>query len=174
MPSQPRTHSSHTCTACTHTSSRARTACTHVQSHTRLHTHAHTHTRPQHSRLMLHRPPTPCPHPYPIWGAVPHAHSATHCGVAQGNGVLRRLESPRVLPLAPLCSPAAPQRPTPTREPGGCWEAQAPTQHHFLLSLWCRARPGQGDAGAPQDTQVAQVGAACATRRGTAEDRTWA
>lgn len=166
VPSQPCTHASHMCTACTHRCSRVAvlTQPAHMCSHT------HTHTPPQHSGLMLHRLPTPCPQPYPIWGAVPYAHSLL-CGRGQWGA-----EEAGVTPSTATSSPMLPSctyKPTPTREPGGCWEAQAPTQHHFLLSLWRRARPGRGVTAAPQDLQVVQVRAACATGKGMAEDRTW-
>uniref|UniRef100_A0A8C0VSR2 RUN and FYVE domain containing 4 n=1 Tax=Cyanistes caeruleus TaxID=156563 RepID=A0A8C0VSR2_CYACU len=82
------------------------------------------------------------------------------CHTLQGGTDQWGAEEAEVTPSTATGSPmlsSCTYRPTPTQETGGCWEAQAPTHHHFLLSLWCGARPGQGDSGVPQDIQVAQV-----------------
>lgn len=160
---------SHTCTAGTHT-------CSHIAvltqpAHTCNHTHAHmTPARWADAPLLHNTPPTPLSN---VGCCAPRP----QCHTLQGGMGQWGAEEAGVTPSTATGSPmlpSCPYRPTPTREPGGCWEAQAPTQNHFLLSLWCRTRPGWRDTGVPQDIQVAQVGAACTTRRGTAEDKTWA
>lgn len=120
-------------------------------------THTHTHRTPADAPLTPNTLPTSlsnmgCCAPCPQWHIL-------QSGMGQWGA-----EEAEVTPSAATGSPMLPSctyRPTPPQEPGGCWEAQAPTQHHFLLSLCCRVRPGRGDVGGPEDIQVAQVGAAC-------------
>lgn len=143
----------------------------HTGNHTHTCTCTHTHMTPAQwagAPLPLNTLPTP------LFNMGCCA-TCPQCHTLQGGTGQWGAEEVWVTPSTATASsmlPSCTYRPTPTREPGGCWEAQALTQLYFLLSLWCRARPGQRDTGVPQDIQVAQVGAACATRRGSAKDRT--
>lgn len=170
----------------------AHAACTRVQSPTQP-AHACNHPHSLHARAVTHThaparaplpaqcgdaPSAPCLSPHPMWGAVLHAHRATHCGVQQGKGVLGRLGvtlSAATSPPAPPGRLGAPHCPTPPpREPGGCGEAQAPAQHYFLLSLWCRAEAWPGGSGCPPGPpRAAQVGAAGAAGWGVAGGWMW-
>lgn len=184
VPSQPHAHACHMCMARTYT--RTPIAMHMLPAHVCTCTHACTHActgiRISHPPRWGDAPPPP-QHPahpsHPMWGAVLCAHSTTHCRVAWGKRVLGRLgvtlsEHCCRLPRTPQLLTGTPQSNTHTPwELGGCREAQAPAQHHFLLSLWCRAKPGLGETGDPQAPRVAQVGAAGAARGGAARGRMW-